>query len=169
MNKTILRLDKELSIIALSGITMLFTFISSYSPVNGLVAFLFVAIKSIIFVIIPLIFYVLEKNNLEFKKIAGIYTGYFILNLLVTIIASVSIVNGVVPKIWDFLFNLVNLAVLLSSLFILVEQILDYGEIKNKDYTNTIMKIVYIVGNFVSYPFLLFINKRSSNDNNEED
>ena len=167
MNKTVLRLDKEISIIVLSAATILFTFISSYSPIGSLISFLFVAIKSIVFVVIPLMFYVVEKNNEEFKKIAGIYTSYFIINLIVTLITSVSIVNGITPKIWEFLFNLVNLIILLSGLFILIEQVLEYAQIKNKVYSNTIMKIVYMVANFVSYPFLMFINKKS-NDFDEE-
>lgn len=164
MNKTILRLDEEISIIILSCITMFFTFISSYSPVISLISFLFVVVKTIIFVVVPLIFYFLERNNMEFKKIAGIYTSYFIINLIVTIMASISFANGIVSVFWKFLFDLVNLVILLSSLFILGEKLLAYGKIKNKVYTNTIMKIVYLVANFISYPFLLFINKKSNNN-----
>lgn len=167
MNKTVFRLEKEISIIILSAITMLFTFISSYSPISGLVSFLFVFVKTFIFVLIPLIIYIIEKNELEFKRIAGIYTSYFIVNLLVTILASVSTINGVVPGLWKLLFDFINLVILLTSLFILVEQVLEYGQIKNKVYSNTIMKIVYTVGNFVSYPFLLYINKKSNKRDEE--
>lgn len=160
MGKTFLKLDKEISIIILSIVTMLFAFISAYGPINNLVSFLFVLIKSLIFIIVPLIVYLAEKNELTFKKIGGIYASYFIVNLFVTIIASISVVNGVTLKIWQILFDLVNLVILLSSLFILIEQVLDYAQIKNKVYSNTIMKIVYLVANFVSYPFLLFISKK---------
>lgn len=159
MNKTFLKLEEELSIIILSLITILFTFISSYSPIDNLISFLFVLIKSIIFIIVPLIVYLIEKNKLNFKKIGGIYASYFIIDLFVSVITSCSVVDGVFVKIWIMLFDLVNLVILLSSLFILIEQVLVYSQLKNKVYSNTIMKIVYLVANFVSYPFLLFINR----------
>lgn len=164
MNKTILRLDKEMSVMILSCLSIFFTFISSYSGVNNLISFLLIFVKTVIFVIVPLIIYLLERQCFEFKKIAGIYSSYFIINLIITILASVSFVNGIIPGIWKFLFDLINLIILLSSLFILIEQILYYGGIENKVYTNTIMRIVYLVANFISYPFIMFINKRIKGD-----
>ena len=166
MGKTCLRLDKELSVIVLSMIAILFTFLADYAPITNLVSFVFVFIKSSIFVVVPLIFYLIEKKEYEFKKIAGIYTSYFIINLVITVVVSVSFVNGVTSKIWQFMFDLVNLCILLSGLCILIEQLLIYGEIKNKVYTNTIMKIVYSIANFVSYPFLMFINKKTNREDN---
>ena len=168
MEKTILRLNKEVSIIILSGVVMLFSFLSSCSPINSFVSFLFVFVKTFIFLIIPLLFYLFEKVNMEFKKVAGIYTSYFIVNLFITIITSVSIVNGVIPTLWKTLFDLVNLVILLSSLFILIEQILEYSDIKSKIYSTTIMNIVYLVGNFISYPFLMFINRQINKKNRED-
>lgn len=164
MDKTILRLNKEISIIILSGIAILFAFLSDYSPIYNLISFMLVFIKSIVFVVVPLIIYVLEKNSIELKKVAGIYTSYFIINLFATIVASISIVHGEVSFVIKVLFDFINLIILLSSLFIFIEQILNYAEIKNKVYSATIMKIVYLVANFVSYPFLLFINKKIDND-----
>lgn len=169
MNKTVLRLDKELSIIVLSGLMILFTLVSDYSPINSLVSFLLVLTKSIIFVVIPLCVYFLEKKEMEFKKIGGIYASYFFINMFVTIIASISFVNGATLRIWKILFDFVNLVILLSSLFILIDNVLEYGQIKNKVYSNTIMKIVYLVANFVSYPFLLFINKKINKSEDEEE
>ena len=160
MNKTILRLDEWVSIVVLSGIAMLFTFISGYSPINSVISFLFVVVKCVIFVLIPSVMYLLEKNNMNFKRIAGIYASYFIINLLVTVLASVSVVNGIISNVWKFLFDLINLLILLSSALILIEQVLEYAQIKNKVYSNTIMRIVYLVANFVSYPLLMFINKK---------
>lgn len=164
MNKTFLKLDKEISISILSVIAILFTLINSCSPINNLVSFLFVFVKLLIFIIVPLIVYLIEKNEIKFKKIGGIYASYFVIDMFVTIIACISTFNGVTLMIWQSLFDLVNLVILLSSLLILIEQILEYGQIKNKVYSNTIMKIVYLVANFVSYPFLLFINKRFNKD-----
>ena len=66
------------------------------------------------------------------------------------------------------LFDFVNLVILLSSLFILIEQTLQYAQIKNKVYSNTVMKTVYLVANFVSYPFLMFINKKINKDSEKE-
>ena len=143
MKNTILKLNAEISISILSGIVMLFSFVSGYSPINSLVSFLLVFIKSFIFFIIPLLMYVLEKNNLKFKKVAGIYTSYFIINLFTTII-------------------------LLSSLLILIEQMLNYADVRSKVYSNTIMKLVYLVGNFISYPFLSFINKQIQDKDRDE-
>ena len=160
MEKTILRLNKEVSIIILSCLVMIFTFMNYCSYITSFVSFLFVVLKTFIFIIVPLFIYVLEKQSGKFKKIAGVYTSYFIINLFVTIIASISMVNGVVPGLWKNLFDFVNLIILLSSLFILIEQILEYSGINSKVYSNTIMSLVYLVGNFISYPFLAFINKK---------
>lgn len=165
MNKTILGFDERISIIILSAVGMLFTFIGGYGAINSLVSFLFILIKCVVFVVIPLALYVLEKNNMEFKKVAGIYTSYFIINLVMTVIASISMINGSIAYIWKYLFDLVSLITLLSCLFILIEQVLEYAEIRSKVYKNTIMKIVYLVGNFISYPFLNYINKKSENKN----
>lgn len=168
MNKTFLKLEEELSIIFLSLIVMLFTFISNYSPINNIVSFLFVLVKSSIFIIVPLIVYLIEKSKMNFKKIGGIYASYFIINLFITVITSFSFVNGTFVKVWTMLFDFVNLVILLSSLFILIEQTLEYAQIKNKVYSNTVMKIVYLVANFVSYPFLMFINKKINKDSEKE-
>jgi len=168
VKNTILKLNTEMSIVILSGVVMLFSFISGYSSITSLVSFLLVFVKSFVFLIVPLLLYVLEKQNLEFKKVAGIYTSYFIINLFVTIIVSISFVNGVVPIIFKSLFDFVNLIILLSSLFILIEQILNYADVKSKVYSNAIMRIVYLVGNFISYPFLSFINKQIKDKSSDE-
>ena len=81
MNKTILRLDLELSIMILSIISMLFSFLTSYVYITNFTSFLYVLIKSLVFVIVPLILYILERRSLEFKRIAGIYTSYFIISI----------------------------------------------------------------------------------------
>lgn len=166
MEKTILSINKELSIIILSGIAILFTFVSGYAPVTSLISFCFVFIKALVFVIVPLSFYLLERENLEFKKIAGIYTGYFIVNVIITIIASVSLVR-VVPSLWKLSFDLINLVILLSGLFIIVEQILICLKMQSKVYHNTIMKIVYLVGTSIAYPFIVFIEKKIKTETKE--
>ena len=164
MEKTVLKLNKEISIVILSGVCMLFSFFSIYMPITSFVSFLLVAVKCVVFVFIPLIFYIFEHNCLKFKKVAGIYSSYFIINLFVTLISSVSIVNGVIPLVWQTLFDVVNLMILLSCLFILIENVLEYGGIKSVIYSNTIMKVVYLVGNCISYPFLAYINKKFNKD-----
>lgn len=169
MEKTFLKLSKEVSIIILSSIILLFAFLSAYSPITGFISFLLVFLKSFIFVIIPLIFYILEKECVELKKVAGIYTSYFTINLFITIVTSVSFVNGGVSPLFKTLFDFINLVILLSSLFILIEQIFSYSEIESKVYSNSIMKIVYLVGNFISYPFLVFINKQINKNNDNID
>lgn len=160
MNRTFFKLEEEISIIILSLISIFFTFISGYSPINNLISFLFILVKSVIFIIVPLIVYLIEKNQMNFKKIGGIYASYFIVNLFVTVVVSFSFVNGAFVKMWVILFDFVNLVILLSSVFILIEYVLEYSGIKNKVYSNIVMKTVYLVANFVSYPFLLFINKK---------
>lgn len=160
MEKTIFRLDKEISIMILSAITILFSFLSSYSTISNLFSFISVLLKSLIFVIIPLIIYVLEKNSLSLKKIAGIYAGYFIINLFVTIGISFSFINNSIYMLFKMLFDLVNLFILLSALFILIEQALNYSGVKSKIYSDIIMKFVYLIGTFVSNPFLIYINKK---------
>ena len=139
-----------------------------YVKPQNFISFLFVLIKSLIFIIVPLMVYLIEKNEIKFKKVGGIYASYFIVNLFVTIIVSFSFINGDFVKTWVVLFDFVNLFILLSSLFILIEQILLYAQIKNKVYSKTIMKIVYLVANFVSYPFLSIVDKKINKHNDEE-
>jgi len=160
VEKTFLRLNKELSIMILSLTIIIFTFISDYKPINNFISSLFIFIKAFIFVIVPFSCYFLEKSNDNFKKVAGIYTSYFIINLFITIVISFSFVNGVVPVIFDSLFNFVNLFILLTALFVFIEQLLVYNDISSKLYTISIMSIVYKLGEIISYPFLLFFNKQ---------
>lgn len=160
MKKTSLRLNEEFSIMILSLLSMLFSFLSSYSPIGSLISFLFVFFKSFIFIVVPLLFYIIEKECGEFKKIAGVYASYFIINLFITIIVSISMVNGITVQLWKTLFDLVNLIILLSSLSVFVEKVLDYSGIKSKVYSNIIMRAIYFVGDLVSYPFLIFINNK---------
>ena len=68
--------------------------------------------------------------------------------------------------ICQILFDFVNLVILLTSLFIIIEQFLELAKIKNKVYVNTVMRIVYLVANFVSYPLLVFINKKVNKKDN---
>lgn len=167
MNKTILRLDLELSIMILSIISMLFSFLTSYVSITNFTSFLYAIIKSLVFVVVPLTLYILERENLQFKRIAGIYTSYFIISMIVTLVTSISVINGNVSLILKGVFDIVNLIILLTSLFILIEQVFVYSNINTKVYNNTIMKVVYLIGNFVSYPFLAFIDKKSKkNDKN---
>ena len=168
MEKTFLRLDKEVSIMILSGVSILFTFLSAYSPITNLVSFCFLFVKSFIFLVVPLIFYILEKRSMDFKKVAGIYTSYFIIDLFLAILVSISMVNGDASSVLKTLFDFVNLVILLSGLFIFIEQVLEYGGIRSKVYSNTIMKLVYSVSNFVSYPFLNFINRKVNKKDKEE-
>lgn len=168
MKKTIFKLDEELSIMILSGIAMLFSFLSTYSPIGGLVSFVFVFLKSFIFFIVPFIIYMLEKHSLRLKKVASIYSGYFIIDLIATIFVSISFVNGMVPLLLKTIFDLINLIILLSSLFIFVEQLLLYSDIESKVYSNTIMYVVYLLGNFVSYPFISFVNKKINKKSSQD-
>lgn len=156
MEKTILGLNRQVSIIILSGVCMFFTFVSGYSNITNIVAFLLISIKSIIFIAVPFLFYILEKKELEFKKIAGIYMAYFIINFFSTILVSIVTIG-----IFKLIFDLVNLIILISCLAIFIEYILSYSGNDNKIYNNTVMRIVYLVGNFISYPFINFINKKS--------
>lgn len=158
MNKSILGLNVNLSIIIISGLCALFTFIGGYSQINGIVSFVFVVLKLLVFIVIPLIFYLLEKNALEFKKIAGIYTSYFIINFIITVITSLSITNVVVPFAFKYLYEIVNLFILVSCLLILIDNLFKYNMIESKVYSNMVMKLVYLIGDFISYPFLKFIN-----------
>lgn len=159
MEKTILGLNKQLSIMILSIVCMFFTFVSGYSNINNIVSFLLILVKSLIFIAVPFLFYTFEKKELEFKKIAGIYTAYFIINFL-----SIIFVSIVTIGIFKFIFDLVNLIILISCLAIFIEYILSYSGNDNKIYSNTVMKIVYLVGNFISYPFINFINKTSGKE-----
>ena len=156
MEKTILGLNRQVSIIILSVVCMFFTFVSGYSNITNIVAFLLISIKSIIFIAVPFLFYTLEKKELEFKKIAGIYMAYFIINFFSTILVSIVTIG-----IFKFIFDLVNLIILISCLAIFIEYILSYSGNDNKIYNNTVMRIVYLLGNFISYPFINFINKKS--------
>lgn len=165
MKKTMFGLDSRILIMILSSICMLFTFLGRYCIINSFISFVFNIVKLLIFVLIPLMFYFCEKEDDKLKKIAGIYTSYFIINLIVTIISSLSFVDGQISFVWQSLFDLVNLIILLSCLFIFVEQLLDYNGANNKFYKGTIMKIVYKVGFLVSYPFIRFINSKINKNN----
>ena len=77
MEKTILGLNKQLSIMILSIVCMFFTFVSGYSNINNIVSFLLILVKSLIFIAVPFLFYTFEKKELEFKKNSGNLYGLF--------------------------------------------------------------------------------------------
>lgn len=160
MQKTILNLSREYSIIIISSIIIVFTFLNSFNQVNNIISFIFVALKSLIFLCFPLYLYIVEKNDVKFKKVAGIYTGYFVISLLINVIFSILNTNIFIPNILDLLFWLSNLVILLSSLLIIIEQILCIKNIENNIYFNYLMKIVYLLGDYISNPILKIIDKR---------
>jgi len=164
MEKTFLGLNKHFSIIILSACSMLFTFVSGYSPISNIISFLLVCIQALVFIAVPLLFYLLEKENMDLKKVAGIYTSYFVISFFVTVIASLSSIDGAASFFLKTLFDLVNLVILLSSIFILAEHVMMNAGVNIKVYSITIMKIVYLLGNVVSAPFIKFINKKSGKE-----
>lgn len=160
MEKTFLKLNRELSVMILSLVCMFFAFISEYSNITSVISFVLIVIKSAIFMLVPFLFYVLEKRDLQFKKIAAIYTSYFIINFMCSIFVSIVTIN-----IFKSLFDLVNLVIIVSCLAIFIEYALCYSDNENQIYYNTIMRFVYLIGNTVSYPFIKFINKKVVKNN----
>lgn len=158
MEKSFLRMGEEISVMILSGAVMLFAFLNNYTFNNNIISFILVLIKSIIFVSVPLAFYLFERNCKELKKVAGIYTSYFIVNMLFIVLYS--FISIIVPIFTESLFDVINVTVLLSSLLILIEYFMKYNSIESKAYSLAVMKFIYLIGETVSYPFLLFINKR---------
>lgn len=156
MEKTFLGLNKSISIMALSVICLFFTFVSSYGSITNAVSFLFLFAKSLIFIAVPFLSYFLEKTDLEFKKVSAIYAAYFIINFICTLMVSIFTVS-----LFKFIFDLINLIILVSCLAIFIEYILSYSDNESKIYNNTVMRLVYLIGNFVSYPFINFFNKKS--------
>ena len=122
MEKTVLKLSKNISIIILSTVMLLFSLVNNYNQINNSISFLFVLTKCGIFMAVPLVVYIIEKHNDEFKKVAGIYTGYAMINIIIVIISSVSINGGVFPQLWRISFDFINLVILLTSLFVFVEK-----------------------------------------------
>lgn len=167
MNKTIFNIDEKLSIIILSLISLFFSFVSICSPITGLISFLIVLVKSVIFIILPFIIYVMEKNSEKFKNIAGIYLVYFSFNLLIIILASVLHINEFVWLFFKFLFDLFVLLILLTSFFVFIDYVLQYVGIKSRMYS-IIMKMVYVVANCISFPFLRFLDKKIINSKREK-
>lgn len=160
MEKTILKLSKNISLIILSCVMILFSLVNNYQQINNSISLVFILTKCALFIAIPFSLYNMEKENFEFKKVAGIYASYSIINLIVTIIYSFSITGGIAFSFTKMIFDLINLIILLTSLLILIEQFLEYNGIKSKLYSNTIMKFVYYLGNMISYPLLSLINKK---------
>lgn len=158
MKKTVLGLDEDISIILLSSLVVLFAFISGYQRITNLVSFLFVILKYLVFIMVPLWVYLTEKFNDSLKKIAGIYASYFIISLLCAIVLS-TFVGAVVPYFAKLTYDLINLVISFTSLIVLIHGILQYNQIDNKIYTFIIVKSIYKIGDIVSYPILKFINK----------
>jgi hypothetical protein len=97
----------------------------------------------------------------KIKGIAGIFFGYFCLNLIITLITSVSYVKDNVPIIFAGIFNLMNLIILLTCILIIIEQIMIINKKENKFYINVVMKAIYFIGDYISSPFTKIINKKS--------
>lgn len=164
MKKSFLGISVNFTIGLLSLISVFFTFVNKCGGINSIVSFIIVITKALIFVTVPFVFYVMEKKDLQLKKVAGIYTSYFVINFIVTGISALSISNNFIPFIILFVFDLNNLFILLTGVCIFIEQVLIYSDINNRFYNNVTMKLVYKIGEFISYPVLRFINKKSGKE-----
>ena len=160
MEKRFLKLSEELIVMFLSGMVILFSFFYDNDMPGNIISFLLKFIKSSIFFSVPFLLFVLEKRRENIKKVAAIYSSYFAINLLITLFFSFN--NTIIIVFVKIIYDLVNLLILLSGLFIFVDYFLRYNSISSKVYYFSIMKIVYLIGETFSYPFVYFINKKIS-------
>ena len=114
LKRSILGFNENISIIILSSLILLFSIIGGYQLVTNMISFVFVVIKYIVFIIVPLFIYLIENNQVNLKKIAGIYASYFIVNLLLMILSSF-FAGSLVTYFIRLFSDLINLIILLSS------------------------------------------------------
>lgn len=158
MEKSFLKFSEEITIMILSIIVVLFSFFNSNTYNGNIISFLFQFIKSCVFFSVPFFVCFFDNKRENVKKVAAIYSSYFIINLLITILFSFS--NSIILVFVKTVSDLISLMILLSGLLIFIEYFLKYNSIQSKVYNFTVMKIVYLVGETMSYPFLYFINKK---------
>lgn len=161
MKKSFLGINVSLTICLLSMISIFFTFVSKCGGNSSVISFIITVIQSFIFIVIPYVFYIMEKNDLKLKNIAGIYTSYFVINFIVIVLSSLNVIDNFIPFMLRLVFDLINLLILLTGVFVFIEQVLIYSSINNNFYKNIVMGLVYKIGENVSYPILRFINKKS--------
>ncbi len=160
MKDNLLKINNEIYIISISCVFMFFSFLCFYTPLINFISFILMILRSSVFLIVPLFIYVYEMDK-KIKGIAGIFFGYFCLNLIITLITSVSYVKDNVPIIFAGIFNLMNLIILLTCILIIIEQIMIINKKENKFYINVVMKAIYFIGDYISSPFTKIINKKS--------
>ena len=158
MEKSFLKFSEEITIMILSIIVVLFSFFNSNTYNGNIISFLFQFIKSCVFFSVPFFVSFFDNKRENVKKVAAIYSSYFIINLLITILFSFS--NSIILVFVKTVSDLISLMILLSGLLIFIEYFLKYNSIQSKVYNFTVMKTVYLVGDTISYPFLYFINKK---------
>lgn len=158
MGKSFLKFSEEITIMILSIIVVLFSFFNSNTYNGNIISFLFQFIKSCVCFSVPFFVCFFDNKRENVKKVAAIYSSYFIINLLITILFSFS--NSIILVFVKTVSDLISLMILLSGLLIFIEYFLKYNSIQSKVYNFTVMKIVYLVGETMSYPFLYFINKK---------
>ena len=158
MEKRFLNLSEELIVMGLSILVIFFSFFCDYDAPSNIISFFIQFIKSCIFFCVPFLFFVLERRRENIKKVAAIYSSYFVINLFFKLFLSFD--NTITIIFIKVICDFINLLILLSGLFIFIDYFLRYNSISSKVYYFSVMKIVYLMGETISYPFVYFINKK---------
>ena len=158
MNKTIFNLDVKVSIMIVSILGIILSFLSNGFYVNSVLNFVFYVFRCILFVTLFVVFYMSESNNLQFKDALKRMVGYLIITEGLNLVCSVFVVTHLLRGVFVTISGIV--CFLLIFTFVI--------EILNIYFSNKFIKVIFNInekiGLKISNPIISFIESKITND-----
>ena len=131
MNKTIFKLNYKNSIIIVSIVGIIFSFLSNAFYINGVMEFILYTFRLLLFLGIYLVLYFIEKDNIEFKESLKRIVGYMGATTLINLSCGVFVGTHLLSGLFIAISGIACLWLILAF----VMEVLQFY-IKNKFITN---------------------------------
>lgn len=158
MNKTIFNLSYKTSVIAISVFGILLAFLSNAFYVDNFIEWILYIFRFLLFIAIYGVFYLLEKENKEFKETNKRIMGYLIANGILNITFAIFSLTHILQSLFLTLSGIT--CFILIHLFVV--EILQL--FLNNKIINTMFEIQKKIGLFLASPIVMFIDRKITND-----
>ncbi len=158
MNKTIFNLELKLSVIIVSILGIILSFLSNGFYVNGILNFIVYLLRCLLFVSLFIVFYVSENNNLQFKDTLKRMIGYLVIVEGLNIICSIFIVTHLLRGVFVTISGIVCFYLICAYVVEILKNC------SNNKIVNAIFKINEKIGLTFANPIIKFIDTKITSD-----
>lgn len=158
MNKTIFNLTYKNSLIAISILGVILAFLSNAFYVDNFIELILYIFRFALFISIYLIFYILEKNNEEFKLANKRVVGYLVVSGILNSVFAVFCLAHILPN----LFLSLNGIICFILIYLFAMEIV--GLFVNNNFVNKILNTHKKIGLFFASPIVKYVDKKITND-----